>query len=190
MNRRNTLQSVVLVAALAASTLAGTAFAQGATGGRTDGPEGSEIGHGGYSRSGSGVFSLQLDFGASFPSRIPTRVPLFTGLTAGFWMDEWFVLDLSALYAFDQKTEVLVGPRFRTVTYPVSLNAGLKGGLVLFPGLASFGLVPQVGLDLVANDHLLFGLNYAIDLAFVPSTFAPNNVLVGHRVFMSVGYRF
>jgi hypothetical protein len=188
MKRLHSVRLIVLAAALASPAFAN----EGATGGRTDGPEGSEIGYGGYSRSGGGAFSLQLDWGAAFPALTPVRVPMYVGLTAGFWVDEWFVVEGSVLHAFSNRTEILLGPRFRTVTYPASLSIGVKAGAMIFPGLAAFGIAPQIGADFLVRDHFLMGINYALDLAFVRTTFSPtsNNVLVGHRIWLGVGYRF
>jgi hypothetical protein len=182
MKRWSTVGSFALAALL---FLPAAALAQEGTGGRTDGPEGSEIGHGGYTKRSGGKFSLQLDFGAKIPTA-PNRVPLFAGLTGGFWVDEWFVVDATALYSFDQQTQIQVGPRFRTITYPMSANIGVKAGATVFnrAGVVAFTVSPQAGADFVLN-NVLFGLSYAIDLSFLTST--PS---VGHRVFMSLGYRF
>jgi hypothetical protein len=153
------------------------------SGGRTDGPEGSEIGYGGYTRvGGSGNFSLQLDFGAGFPA---SRVPLLFGGTGSFWVDDWFVVDATAHHVLQNKTIIQVGPRFRTPTYPVSAHLGVKAGPVIYPGVVAFALSPQLGADIVLSEHILMGLNYNLDLAFLSSV-----VDVSHRVYMSLGYRF
>lgn len=169
-------------------SMSATAFGQAR--GRTDGPEGSEYGKGGYSRSGSGTFSLTLDWGASMSSSGPLAgqsagPPLFVGLTGSLWFDEWFVLDLSPSYqANDGRLNLLVGPRFRTVGWPVSAHAGLQAGPIIDPDVGvRFGLSPQVGLDTVLGDHYLMGLSYALDVPL-------GGDALNHRLFMKLGYRF
>lgn len=159
--------------------------------GRTDGPEGSEYGKGGYSRAMDSHFSLELNWGAAFAPNMSEPVsssgpPLFLGATASIWGDDWYQLDFSGAYVLRSgQVNLLVGPRFRTYGFPVSLNAGLKAGAFLVPdeGLR-FGLSPQVGLDLlVADDRIVFGLGYALDIPIAIRG-------ITHRIFMNVGYRF
>lgn len=158
--------------------------------GRTDGPEGSEYGKGGYSRASSGRFSFQLNFGAALGENNYLsgvgRVPLMAGLTATFWGDEWIVVDLDGIYNFQQsRIHALIGPRFRTGFWPVSLWAGLKAGPTITAGEGvRFSLTPTVGADMMVGDHLLAGLGYAFDIQFGASAYST------HRIFMSVGYRF
>ncbi|WP_224244241.1 hypothetical protein [Hyalangium gracile] len=165
--------------------------------GRTDGPEGSEYGKGGYSRpSGRSQLSLQLDWGAGVnqeppPEDAPEGPPLMVGLTASFWGDDWFQLDFSGAYLMDGgRVNVLVGPRFRTYGYPLSLHVGLKVGAIFIPELGvRFGLSPQGGADLLLGDreNIILGLTYALDIPLPAEADGGSNT---HRVFMSVGYRF
>jgi hypothetical protein len=180
-----TLARVALFVLLAAP---GLAAAQER--GRTDGPEGSEVGKGGYVRPNGGRFSLQLDWGASLKDYrplggAPVGPPLFVGLTASLWADEWFVLDASAAYLADSgRILALIGPRFRTGFWPVSLYAGVRAGLIQSPAVgARFGLSPSVGADLTLANHVLLGLNYSLDWPVAGDG-------LGHRIFMNVGYRF
>ena len=167
--------------------------------GRTDGPEGSEYGKGGYEPlrgSGRGRLSLEFDWGAAVtqdpaPSGAPEGPPLFVGLTASFWGDDWFQLDVSGAYLLDGgRLDLLMGPRFRTYGYPISFHAGLKAGAIFIPEVGTrFGLSPQVGMDLVMGDqeNILMGLSYALDIPLPAEADGGSNA---HRVFMSVGYRF
>ncbi|WP_224365374.1 hypothetical protein [Hyalangium versicolor] len=164
--------------------------------GRTDGPEGSEYGKGGYSRQRDGRFSLQFDWGAAVnqespPPGAPEGPPLFLGATASFWGDDWFQLDFSGAYVLDGgRLDLLVGPRFRTYGYPLSLYAGLKAGAIFIPEIGTrFGLSPQVGADLMMGDreNILLGLSYALDIPLPAEADGGSNT---HRVFMSLGYRF
>ncbi|MGQ0508888.1 MAG: hypothetical protein ACT4TC_26600 [Myxococcaceae bacterium] len=159
--------------------------------GRTDGPEGSEYGKGGYRRaSGSGRFSFGLNFGAALGNSPPLsgagtgRVPLMVGGTLSFWGDDWFVLDLDGAYNFNQqRVHLNIGPRFRTGFWPVSLWAGLKAGptITQFEGVR-FALTPTVGADIVFDNGILAGIGYAFDIVFAGEH--------SHRIYMNVGYRF
>jgi len=179
--------------ALAFAVLSTAAWAQ-ETDGRTDGPEGSEIGKGGYVRQhGNGHFSLMLDWGAAILSDGSANdTPFVLGGTASFWADDWVVLDLSGEYLFDVKGfEALVGPRFRTPFYPLALSGGLKAGALFLgdrglPGDATqtyFTLSPQVGLELTIIDRIPFGLTYALDIPIGADQ-------VVNRIFLSIGYKF
>lgn len=173
--------------AIVAVLVSGSALAQPR--GRTDGPEGSEYGKGGYEDPGSGPFSLQLNWGAAVHSRsplggTPTGAPLFVGGTATFWADERFVMDATIAYLLsNQQLDVLVGPRFRTGTYPVSGTAGVQAGAMIQRSGTFFGLSPNVSAEMLLNDHLLAGLGYAMDIPIGGGE-------LSHRIFMNVGYRF
>jgi hypothetical protein len=180
--------------ALAVSLFGGAAQAQER--GRTDGPEGSEYGKGGYSRAPlGGNFSIQLDWGgAVLDNGANGGTPMVIGGTLTFWQDDWFLLDLSGAYlANGKRTDLLIGPRFRTPYWPVSLSLGLKAGAIFFPQVLDtsstvrFGLSPQVGLDLLFNDKIPLGLNYALD---IPIGTPAGVDLIAHRIYLSVGYRF
>jgi hypothetical protein len=176
----------VAVVALCAST---AAFAQAR--GRTDGPEGSEYGKGGYQAAGGGKFSLALDWGAALDADgagvggARAGPPLFLGGTASYWADEWFVMDLSASYLFSSgKTNLLIGPRLRTGYFPVSASLGLQAGMIWIPDTGvRFGLSPSLGADVLISDKLLLGLALAVDLPLGGGGAA-------WRPHMTVGYRF
>jgi hypothetical protein len=157
--------------------------------GRTDGPEGSEYGKGGYSRASDSRFSLELNWGAAFAAEVLREQPgppLFLGATASFWGADWFQLDIGGAYVLQTgQVSLLVGPRFRTYGFPVSFNAGLKAGAFLVPdeGLR-FGISPQAGVDLLlANERVVIGLGYALDVPIARHG-------ITNRLFMNVGYRF
>jgi hypothetical protein len=156
--------------------------------GRTDGPEGSEIGHGGYSRpSNYGWLSIQLDWGAALLNNGSNDgAPLEVGGTLSFWQDDWFLLEVSGEYLDrGHRTDLLVGPRFRAAGWPVALSVGLKAGAIFLPeNNVRFGIAPQVGLDLDVHRGILVGLNYAMDIPIDETD------LIAHRVFLSLGYRF
>lgn len=177
------MKTTGVVCALA--VLLSTAQAGAQERGRTDGPEGSEFGKGGYADPGGGRFSLELNWGAAVQDRAP-GTPLFAGLTASFWGDDWFLIDVSGAYlAPTGTTLLLVGPRFRTAFYPVSGSLGLKAGAMFIPDFGvRFALSPHVGADVLLGDRVLLGLGYAIDIPVFTEAF------LAHRIFMNVGYRF
>ncbi|HZI09576.1 MAG TPA: hypothetical protein VE153_04235 [Myxococcus sp.] len=160
--------------------------------GRTDGPEGSEYGKGGYDDPGGRGVSLQFDWGAAVNVEEPRRgapegPPLFVGATLSLWGDDWYQLDMSGAYVFDGGRFVgMVGPRFRTWGWPIVFTAGLKAGAIVIPeeGLR-FGISPQVGAEFMLgdSDHLLMGLNYTPDIPLGGGG-------ATHRIGMSVGYKF
>lgn len=182
------MKGIVGVGLVAAVCLSSQAFAQN-TGGRTDGPEGSEVGHGGYTSASGGHFSLQLNWGASVQESQPLRpgnAPLFVGVTGSWWADQILMLDLSAQYLFNNgRLNFLVGPKIRTGFYPISLYLGLKAGAIIVPNLGlRFGISPEVGADLLVKRSVILGLGYAPDIAF------GGDAALNHRIFMNIGYRF
>ncbi|MFL5321176.1 MAG: hypothetical protein ACJ790_16065 [Myxococcaceae bacterium] len=182
------IRGVMFAAGLCSLLGASAAFAQN-TGGRTDGPEGSEIGHGGYSSASGDRFSLALNWGASVQESqplTPTSAPLFVGVTASWWADQILVLDLQGQYLFNNsRVNVFVGPRVRTGFYPISLYLALHAGPIIIPGLGvRFGVSPEIGADLLIKRHVTLGLGYAPDLAI------GGDAAFNHRIFMNVGYRF
>jgi hypothetical protein len=164
--------------------------------GRTDGPEGSEYGKGGYEDLRGGHFSLEFNWGAavnqtSSAEGSPEGPPLFLGVTGSFWGDDWFQLDFTGAYVLDGgRLDLLVGPRFRTYGYPLSFHVGLKAGAILIPEVGPrFGLSPQVGADMMVGrrDDIILGLAYALDIPLPAHADGSDNT---HRIFMSLGYRF
>jgi len=180
-----------VLTALGLATLASSGFAQDR--GRTDGPEGSEYGKGGYQPAGglSGHLSLQVDGGGAVEEESnPTGyssngTPLYLGGTLSYWYTDWFLVDLSGGYAFtSKKTNALVGPRFRLPLYPLGFSLGLKSGALFIPTLGTrFAISPTVAGDLLIADHLLLALNYTPDIAIGSGG-------VTHRFYLSLGYRF
>ncbi|WP_342375663.1 hypothetical protein NVS55_30835 [Myxococcus stipitatus] len=161
--------------------------------GRTDGPEESEYGKGGYSRSGGTGVSLQLDWGAAVNAEKPHRdapegPPLYAGATLSVWGADWYSLDASFAYVFDGGRVIgMVGPRFRTWGWPLVFSAGLRAGAIYIPedeGLR-FGISPHLGAEVLmgARDNIVLGLNYNPDIPIGGGG-------VSHRLGLGVGYRF
>ncbi len=157
--------------------------------GRNDGSQDSEYGKGGSQQIGGAPhFSLAFDWGAVIESdtRRYNGAPLFLGLTASYWTTDWFLLDASANYLLSSKKfDLLLGPRFRTVTYPFSFAVGLKAGPIFFnDSSVRLGISPQAGFDLILEGHVLLGLSYAPDIPL------GGDGGVSHRILIGVGYRF
>ncbi|HEX8436943.1 hypothetical protein [Archangium sp.] len=178
------------VAALAAAVVAPLS-AQAQERGRTDGPEGSEYGKGGYRRASGSGFALEFNWGAALAARQSeanslSGPPLFVGATASFGGADWYQFDFSGAYVLrGGQVSALVGPRFRTYGFPLSFSAGLKAGAFFVPDLGlRFGISPQAGVDvLLAHERVVVGLGYALDIPLAERG-------ITNRLFMNVGYRF
>ena len=157
--------------------------------GRTDGPEGSEIGKGGYTSGpgGLGGFSVTLDGGGAITIKgSQFSPPLYAGLTASFWDADFYRIDLSGFYVPDPKLwGVLLGPSFHTTTWPIAFSAGFQAGLhIPHSGSVNFIISPRVGMDWITTSHFQLGVfaNFDINLADFDRSIV--------RVGLSVGWRF
>lgn len=157
--------------------------------GRTDGPEGSEIGKGGYvSGPGQlGGFSLTLDGGGAITQKGGQfSPPLYAGLTASYWDADFYRIDLSGFYIPDPKIwGALIGPSFHTTTWPVAFSVGFQGGLHIFnQGPVNFIISPRIGMDWITQSHFQLGVfaNWDINLADFDRSII--------RVGLSIGWRF
>ena len=176
--------------AMASLLAAGPALAQDR--GRTDGPEGSEIGKGGYvpASGGVGAFSLQLDGGGAFLTKGPQfSPPLFAGVTATYWGTEYYRFDVSGAWISANDAidiwEALAGPSFVVWTYPMSFSLGLQAGAQIpTQGDAQFILSPRAGLDFFAESHVKVGLNFNYDIVLADTD---RSIM---RVYLNLGYRF
>ncbi|MCP3103276.1 hypothetical protein LZ198_30785 [Myxococcus sp. K15C18031901] len=195
MKRHSRLCGALVLLAAAAPLTAGAQER-----GRTDGPEGSEYGKGGYSGSNSTGVSFQLDWGAAINDEKPSRAapdgpPLYVGATVSWWGADWFALDASATYVFDGgRFSAMVGPRFRSWGWPLVFSAGLRAGAIYTPEYINssfdkeelhFGISPDVGAEVLVGhrDNISLGLHYTPDIPI-------GGGYVTHRLGMSVGYRF
>lgn len=183
------MRKVLAVIALASLLAAPPSLAQSR--GTTTGPEGSEIGKGGYvpAAGAPGAFSLQVDGGGAFPRTGSFSPPLFVGGTASYWGSDYYRLDLSGAFipATDEVNvwEALVGPSFRMIAYPVGVSVGLQAGVyVPSKGDTHFVLSPKVGLDFLVEERILVGLNANYDFTVGDSD------LSVVRTYLSLGYRF
>jgi hypothetical protein len=157
--------------------------------GRTDGPEGSEIGKGGYSRPGGADFSLALTWGVAITPDVE-GTPSFVGGEAGFWADEQFGVEIAGLHVFDtSRWEILIGPRLRTRFFPISLSVAVKAGAIIVDERnVRFGISPQGGVEMLFADHIVFGLHYAVDFPLGGGD-GDQDVDETQRVFLALGLR-
>jgi hypothetical protein len=186
--------------ALAVVSLASLLVAPSALGqerGTTTGPEGSEIGKGGYEPASSvaGSFSIRVEGGGAFPVEGSFDQPFFVGGTASYWVDDFYRLDVSGAYiptGNDVGTgddlavwEALVGPSFHFLTYTVGLTLGVQAGVQLpSEGDEHFLISPRVGLDFLPDGPLLLGFAANYDWA------VDDNDASITRAYLSLGVRF
>jgi len=164
---------------------AAESFAQ-RQGGRTDGPEGSEVGHGSYTAPTVGRFSLAVDGGANFAmSSADKRSAPYVGGSLSYWMTDWSSLSLQANYAFNtERVMVLIGPSFRTDTWPVSFTIGLKAGMA-HDTRTQFALSPELGMDMLVAQRFIIGLLGAWDIPVVDGL-----KFSQVRIGLQLGWRF
>ena len=147
--------------------------------GRTDGPEGSEYGSGGYSYyRTAGQYYIQGFFGAAQVDREVdvasdttdniSETDLMGGLNVGYKIEDWLSFQLGYGYISDQKIGLFtVGMRnsydLEPFNYFLSLDAELFSP---DGGDSKFGIVPGAGAELVLNERLRVGLSYQHDFVF------------------------
>ncbi len=176
-------------AAAAATLWAASAFAADPSPGRTDGPEGSEIGKGGYRFAGTpGVWFVEPFLGAAMVESegSETETDLMYGLNVGWRREDW--LGVHAGYAFiqDQETSLFsAGVRnifeYDPFNYHLSLDAELYAPS---EGDTNFGIAPGVGAEVLLTDHLSLGLQYQRDFIFSDDSIGIN------RFTARVAFRF
>ena len=175
---------------LASMVVAGVAVAQER--GTTVGPEGSEVGKGGYTPAEGGhpgAFAFTLDGGGAFLTKgEQISPPLFAGLTLSYWDYDFYRIDLSGFYIPADNAKVwgvLLGPSFHTTTYPIAFSLGFQAGLhIPNGGSVKFVFSPRIGMDFITQSHFQLGINANYDMNFADFD------LSVIRVYLSIGYRF
>ncbi len=162
------MRRIALIALLALAV-----GAQAATPGRTDGPEGSEYGKGGYHHKAQyGRFYTEGFLGAAMVERKDTKTDLISGLNVGYMVEEWLAFQLGFARILDQNINLYAGGvRSAYVTRPFnyyfSLDAELYSPEV---GDTSFGIAPGVGAEVILSDRLRAGLRFQRDFIFADDT--------------------
>lgn len=157
--------------------------------GRTDGPEKSEYGKGGYPFGGRvGRFYVTPAFGSGFfeVPRKGNETGLLYGLDLGYEMDEWVGLQGSYHYLTDRAMSLFgLGSRFTYRQLPFAYHVSMQAGLyVPRAGSGDFGLAPGAGIDVVLHERVQVGLNYCHDFIFSDARAHLN------RVYATVGVYF
>ncbi len=151
---------------------------------RTDGPENSEYGKGGYSyfRSdgnfyvegfiGSAVVDIEDDeAGIDF-----SQTDLITGISAGYMVENWLGFQLGYARISDQNTNFYSGGvrsafNREPFNYYFSLDAEIYAPEV---GDDRFGIAPGVGAEVILNDHVRAGLHFQHDFIFADEAISIN----------------
>lgn len=172
---------------------AGAAAAAEPPPGRTDGPEGSEVGKGGYPHYGTpGHLYIEPFFGAAVVDIEPegrgddiSQTDLIYGVNVGYLMEEWLGVQVGYGYiAGDQKTSIYsVGMRnilrYDPFNWYMRLDAELYSPDV---GKSRFGIAPAVGAEIVISDQLSAGLQYQHDFIFSDDSISINRFTASLRV--------
>lgn len=145
--------------------------AQAATPGRTDGPEGSEYGKGGYHhKTQYGRFYTEGFLGAAMvEGAAETETDLISGINAGYMVEEWLAFQLGFARILGQDAVNLYAGGVRSAyvnrpfNYYVSLDAELYSPEL---GDTRFGIVPGVGAEVILSDRLRAGLRFQRDFIF------------------------
>ena len=151
---------------------------------RTDGPEGSEIGHGGYPWQETGHLYVEGMFGAAVLDIEPeaggpdvSQTDLISGVSVGYMMEDWLGFQLGYGHiGGDQKTSLYsAGVRnllnYEPVNAYLSLDAELYSPDV---GDSRFGIAPGVGAEVVLTQWLRAGLRYQHDFIFADDNISIN----------------
>ncbi len=159
------------------------------TTGRTDGPEKSEYGKGGYPFGGRvGRFYVTPAFGSGFfdaPQK-GVQTGLLYGLDLGYEMDEWVGLQGSYHYLTDRNMSTFgLGSRFTYRHLPFAYHVSVQAGFYApRAGSRDFGLAPGMGVDVVLHERLQVGLGFRHDFIFSDARSRLN------RVYATVGVYF
>ena len=153
--------------------------AQAATPGRTDGPNGSEYGKGGYHHKAQyGRFYTEGFFGAAMiESEVSdTETDLISGLNVGYMVEEWLAFQLGFARILDQNINLYAGGvRSAYVNRPFNYYFSLDAELYSPESTARrrakigdtrFGIVPGVGAEVILSDRLRAGLRFQRDFIF------------------------
>ena len=157
------------------SATAPTVALHAAKPGRTDGPEGSEYGKGGYGRfRGEGRFYLEGLIGAATvdvdnENGIGTsQTDLMAGLTAGYRIEDWLGFQLGYARIAEQNADFISGGiRSSYGADPFSYYAALDAEIYAPEGGSKyFGLAPGIGAEVALTDRLRAGLRFQRDVIF------------------------
>jgi len=152
--------------------------------GRTDGPEGSEYGAGGYWRYRSGgQFFVEGFFGAAAVDIEDddagidfSETDLLGGVDLGYMVEDWLAFQVGYARIADQNTDLFsLGMRSQYRVDPFGYYFSL-GAELYSPerGDDQFGVVPGVGAEMVLGEHLRVGMAYQHDFVLADETIRIN----------------
>ena len=167
------MKRIALIALLALAV-----GAQAATSGRTDGPEGSEYGKGGYWQAQDGRFYTEGFLGAAMVKmgESDAETDLISGLNVGYMIEEWLSFQLGFARIFNQNINLYAGGvRSAYVNRPFNYYFSLDAELYSpESGDTHFGIAPGIGTEVVLSDRLRVGLRFQRDFIFADDEISIN----------------
>ncbi|MBT7597704.1 MAG: outer membrane beta-barrel protein [Gemmatimonadetes bacterium] len=151
---------------------------------RTDGPEGSEIGQGGYPWQQRGQLFVEGMFGAAVVDIEPegadenvSQTDLISGVSVGYLMEDWLGFQVGYGYiGGDQKTS-LYSAGIRNLMNYDPINAYFSLDAELYSpdaGDSRFGIAPGVGAEVLLSERLRVGLRFQHDFIFADDNISIN----------------
>lgn len=141
---------------------------------RTDGPEGSEYGAGGYwrYRTGGQVFVEGYFGAASVSSKADDdagedfdQTDLLSGFYLGYMVEDWLSFQVGYGHIHDQNSGLLsAGMRSMYRMDPFNYFVSLSAILFSDDNDTRFGLSPGAGAEMMLSDRLTVGLSYKYDI--------------------------
>jgi hypothetical protein len=153
--------------------------------GRTDGPEGSEYGKGGYPfyrETGEfyldgyvGSATVDIEFKDNLTPNF-SQTDIVYGISAGYQVEDWLGFGLGFGHITEQKINlysagVLASYNLEPLNYFLSLDAEIFNPET---GSSKFGFAPGVGAEVVLTDYLRAGLRFQHDFIFADDTISIN----------------
>ena len=186
------MKAIIFIALLALATTAyGEAVPQVANSnnaaepGRTDGPEGSEYGKGGYWHNAQygrfytegfmGSASVDIE-GAGLSTVKTSQTDIIAGLNAVYMIEDWLAFQLGFAHISDQDINLYSGGiRSAYATEPFNYYFSLDAE-IFSPSVGGdhFGIVPGVGAEVILTNHLRVGLRFQRDFIFADDTIKIN----------------
>jgi len=170
--------TLALVLGLVVLGSVGAALAAPPAFGRTDGPEGSEIGQGGYPwYRAPGQFYVEGFLGAATVDIEPEdeslpktdATDMLTGLYVGYMTEDWlaFQVGYGRILADDPTDLFTVGIRNCMNVEPFGYYFSLDAGLYAPSGDDThFAIIPGVGVEVAVIERLQVGLQFQRDFVF------------------------
>jgi hypothetical protein len=173
MNRCKGLIAFLLLLAV---VLTSSSVQAGVESGRTDGPENSEYGKGGYRLLQThGQYYLEGYFGAATIDIEPENAPkvsqtdLMSGLNAGYMIEDYLAFQIGYGHiSGDQSADLFsMGMRQSMNRAPFNYLFGLDAEVYSPDGGSSkFGIAPAIGAELILNESFQVGLRFQHDFIF------------------------